>query len=293
MKIHDLVSNETTLTLKRDDGKSTTFYSVMPFGNNTISAGDDDGGLFVWDTRTPQEPIFSAYDCDQYISDIDGKFENRRLIVCTSGEGTLTAYDMRSKKMIEPQSELFEAGFQCVKLVDLNKKVVIGGEDGSVYVFNQNEWAHTSSKFSLGNDSQNRGKCSIDGIDVLPDNATFLVACSDGRIRALTLWPHQLMSETIVCKRKPLESIHVNPNLDRSEFVVCGENYINVLGYTEKDEDESDTGSENHGESGKTTPSAVSTDESDHDGAKQPLSGDSKSVKKLKANTDDYLNVFK
>lgn len=271
----------------------TTFYSVKPFGHNIISAGDDDGNIFLWDTRTPEEPIFSACDCDQYISDIDGNYENRKLVICTSGEGTLTAYDMRAKKMIEPQSELFEAGFQCVKLVDLNKKVVIGGEDGSVYVFNQNEWAHTSGKFSLGNDSQNRGKCSIDGLDMLADQSTFLVACSDGRMRALTLWPNQILSETIVCKRKPLESIHVNPNYSRPEIVICGENYIDVMEYKEKDAAESESESESHGESSKTTPSAVSTDESDHDNAQQQRAIEPKSTKKLKTNTDDYLNIFK
>lgn len=293
MKIHDLVSNETTLTLKRNDGKPTAFYSVMPFGNNIISAGDDDGGIFLWDARTPEEPVFSAYNCDQYISDIDGKYENRKLVVCTSGEGTLTAYDMRAKKMIEPQSELFEAGFQCVKLVDLNKKVVIGGEDGSIYVFNQNEWAHTSGKFDLGNDSRNRGKCSIDGLDMLSDESTFLVACSDGRMRTLTLWPHQVISETIVCKRAPLESIHVNPNHDKSEILVCGDEFLNVIEYKEKGEVESDAEDESRDEGSKITPLAVSTHESNHDKAEEQHTTEPKTTKKLKTNIDDYLNIFK
>lgn len=286
VKIHDLISNQTTHTLKRDDGKPTTFYSVTPFGNNIICAGDDDGGVFVWDTRTPEEPMFSSYDCEQYISDIDGKFEHRKLLVCTSGEGTLTAYDLRAKKMIEPQSELFEAGFQCVKLVDSNKKVVIGGEDGAIYVFNQNEWAHTSGKFAITSDTQNRGKCSIDSMDMLEDSSIFLFGCSDGRLRAVTLWPHRIMSETILCKRSSLESVHVNPKEDLSQIVVAGENHINIVSYEEKSDDESAE------EDQDKTKSIVSANTSDDIKMSNTEDDEASLKRKTKIDTDDYLNVF-
>lgn len=282
VKVHDLTSNQTTHTLRRDDDKTTTFYSVKPFGDNIISTGDDDGGIIVWDTRTPEKPIFTSNDCEQYISDIDGKFESRRLMVCTSGEGTLTAYDLRSNKMIEPQSELFEAGFQCVKLVDANKKVVVGGEDGAVYIFNHNEWAHTSGKFALSSDTYNRGKCSIDCLDLLNDNSTFLVGCSDGKMRALTLWPHQVISETVFCRQTSLESIHVNPNEGQSNFVICGENLINIVDYEDKSETSSD-------EDSLSESNKMSTAESNDAGA-DTMQEESK--QKLKTDTEDYLQVF-
>lgn len=266
MKIHDLTSDSTIHTLRRGEGATSSLYSVNPFSNNIISAGDDDGAVFVWDTRTPGEPIFSSQDCDQYISDIDGKYENRRLMLVTSGEGTLTAYDLRAKKMIEPQSELFEAGFQCMKLVEATKKVAIGAEDGAIYVFNHNEWAHTSGKFSIDNDAHNRGKCSIDCMEYIESSSTFLVGCSDGKLRALTLWPHQTIAETYLCRRSPLESIQLNPNGDLSQIVVCGENYINIVNIEEKD------------------------DESDDDGS---TSAESMEATGTKPETqDDYLNIF-
>lgn len=269
VRIHDLDEKKTIQSLKRDDDEKTTLYSVMPFGNNFICAGDDLGKLFVWDTRAPEKTVFSARDCEQYISDIDGRYENRK-IVCTSGEGTLTAYDLRANKMIVPQSELFEAGFQCVKLVDVNKKVVIGGEDGAIYVFNQNEWAHTSGKFAISDDTQNKGKCSIESIDVLPDSSEFLAACSDGRIRSLTLWPHQILSETVVCKRNSLDTMQVSPHKDKFEVVVGGDKYLNLVAYEEREE--------------------MDVDEVEEEEVEQKQ--ESKATHVVKVDTEDYLNVF-
>lgn len=286
VKVHDLDSNKTSHTLKRDDGKKVQFYSVKPFGHDIICAGDDDGGIFVWDTRTPEEPIFSAYDCEQYISDIDGKFETRRQMLCTSGEGTLTAYDLRAKKMIEPQSELFEAGFQCMKLDDDNKKVVIGGEDGALYVFNQNEWAHTSGKFAISSDLQNRGRCSIDCIDTIPESSIFLVGCSDGKMRSIRLWPHQVMSEKTLCKKSSLESIHVNPKSDQSRIVISGENFLNIVSYRETSDDESEAGSEKNDNSIEVDESAPNDDMGGSLGPAESRR------KELKTDTEDYLNVF-
>lgn len=286
VKVYDLASNETTCTLKRDDGKKVQFYSVKPFGHNIISSGDDDGGIFVWDKRTPNEPIFSAYDCEQYISDIDGKFETRRQMLCTSGEGTLTAYDLRAKKMIEPQSELFEAGFQCMKLDNDNKKVVIGGEDGALYVFNQNEWAHTSGKFAISSDVQNRGRCSIDCIDTIPGSSIYLVGCSDGKMRSIRLWPHQVISEKAFCGKSSLESIHVNQKSDRTQIVISGENLLNIVEYRERSDDESETCSEQTDTSDEDDGSVRNVEEQDS------LNQNPLRKKKFETDIEDYLNVF-
>lgn len=314
LKIHDLTSNQTVDTLKRNDELKSSFYAVKPIGTNLVAAGDDDGHVFVWDLRTPPgQVVLDAQNCDQYISDIDTKFETKKLMICTSGEGTLTAYDIRAMKMIEPQSELFEAGFQCVKLVDLNKKVVVGAEDGALYVFNQGEWANTSGKFAISSDKRNRGRCSIDCLDLLP-TGQFLAGCSDGRVRSLTLWPQQILSETSFCKRSPIESIHVSPVGGKSEFVVSGGEYLNIVEFEEKtlqnedvDDDESDEDSDESDDESEDTdyakPSAV---HADPDLAESDKSEESNVANKNKApdneqnqnkkfkedNDEDYLNLF-
>lgn len=303
-KVHDLISNQTTHTLRREDGNSTKLYSVRPFGSNIVAAGDDDGGIFLWDLRTPENTIFSSCDCEQYISDIDGKYESRKLIVCTSGEGTLTAYDMRAKKMLEPQSELFEAGFQCVKLIEANKKVVIGGEDGAIYVFNQNEWAHTSGKFAISSDVQNRGKCSIDCLDILPDNSTFVVGCSDGKMRSLTLWPHEILTEKVFCKRSSIESLHVRPSAISSQIVLTGEDYLNIINFKEREADddaelEITQTDETLSESSKTASAvgAISKEGTSTERASENKNENEnatgKAQKRLKPSNEDYLDIFK
>lgn len=303
VKVYDLASEKTIHTLKRDDDKTSTFYSVLPLAHELVCAGDDDGHLVAWDTRTPEKPVFSAHDCEQYISDMDGRHEGRRLLVCTSGEGTLTAYDMRAHKMIEPQSELFETGFQCVRLVESTKKVVIGGEDGAVYVFNQNEWGHTSGKFAFGDDLQNRGKCSIDCMDMLSDECEFLLGCSDGKLRSIGLWPHRIFNELTVCKRASIEAIHVNPRKDRSELVVCGENHLNIISFVEKDEENGEAASEDSNDdddddSATTNTSQESSSASSHtaETGNEADKGDESEqsrAKRQKISDEDYLNIFK
>lgn len=284
VKIHDIESDETISTLKRNDDKKSTFYSISTFGDSIICVGDDDGGLFVWDPRAQQEPIFSSFDCEQYISDIDGRYEAKKTIVCTSGEGTLTAYDLRNYKMIEPQSELFEAGFQCVKWTD--KKIVVGGEDGAVYVFNQNEWAHTSGKFAICDDSQNRGKCSIDALDSALEGSIFLGACSDGRVRAFTLWPHKLISENVFCKKRPLESLQVDEN--KSRIVISGDEYLSLVSYSENDQlgTENDNSDDDSSESDAVSPERTKANHA------APQNEPSKSSSEKMELDGDYLNLF-
>lgn len=227
VKVYDLETNTSTYKLIRDDDLKTSFYSLKSLANNFIAAGDDDGHLMVWDTRTSNnKPLFKASDCDQYISDIDAQYEGRRLIVCTSGEGTLTAYDMRNRKMIEPQSELFEAGFQCLRLDNLHKKVIVGGEDCALYIFNQDEWAHTSDKFALARN------CNIECLDMNSESLIF-AGCSDGRVRVARLWPHIIISSYRA--RAPIDSVQAHSELQ--QLIACGENYLNVINYEEVEED--------------------------------------------------------
>lgn len=294
VKVHDLNTNQTTHTLKPAELK-TQFYSMDILNNDMVCAGDDDGRFLVWDLRTPGEPVFTAKECDQYISDIDDRYEAKKLVACTSGEGTLTAWDLRQLKMIEPQSELFEAGFQCLRFTH-NKKIVIGGEDGAIYVFNQGEWAHTSGKFAISDDTRNRGKCSIDALEILPTNdSMFLVACSDGKLRSLTLWPHTILSEKTLCNKSALESLHFNNN---SQLVVCGDNHIQVVNCEESEEVEEDDSSEASKSSSDMSNEEDDTNETGQaKGDKVKMnksSGETKhESKRPKLDTDDYLNVFK
>lgn len=288
IKVYDLESQTTSLKLKRESGNSTSLYSLTPFGNNIISAGDDDGGIFVWDTRSPDRVIFQSHDCEQYISDIDGIYETRRLLICTSGEGTLTAYDLRAMKMIEPQSELFDTGFQCLKLLSANKKIVVGAEDGAVYIFNQNEWGNTSGKHAITDDARNRGKCSIDCLEVVEDDSVFLAGCSDGKLRAFSLWPYNLLTEGLFCKRRSLESIHKHPNKDT--LIVCGENYMNFIDYTigQEDSDEGEPPEAEISQGDQPTASDPS-----HGQKRCGASSDEQNLaKKAATNQEDYLNLF-
>lgn len=238
VKIYDLATSTNKFMLKRNDDKNARFYSILLFDSSLVCAGDDEGEFFMWDTRTEGDrPVMQAKKCDQYISDMDAD-RNKKIVMCTSGDGTLTAFDVRMKKMIEPQSELFEAGFQCLKYMELNEKVVVGGEDGSLYVFKNGEWGYTREKVPVTTLARSRGKsCSVDCIDIL-SGTSIIVGCSDGRLRALNLYPHKILKESIISHKISVEALHVNPNLNI--IATCDENMINLIDYVEDADEDND-----------------------------------------------------
>jgi hypothetical protein len=106
-----------------------------------------------------------------------------------------------------------------------------------------------------------------------------------------------VLTENILCKRNSLDTIHVNPHGDKPEIVAVGDKYINLVSYEEKSDDEEELKSseasssdelsdadegEDEEKEQKQQPSRRTSDD------KEPTNG----TKKLKASTDDYLNIF-
>lgn len=70
--------------------------------------------LQVWDTRT-RACTMELKECEEFISDmaID---KNHKLLLATSGEGTLTVFNIRQKKLLL-QSELFDSEMLSLAIV--------------------------------------------------------------------------------------------------------------------------------------------------------------------------------
>lgn len=62
----------------------------------------------VWDKRrATQSPVVEFKKIDEFVSCMITD-SGSRLLVCTSGEGTLTAFNLRAKKMDSQVSQLYD-----------------------------------------------------------------------------------------------------------------------------------------------------------------------------------------
>jgi len=75
--------------------ENSKIYSLLVIDQYLLCCGDDTGRFRVWDYRVDRGTAMDLKECDDYISDLDID-SNKRIVVAASGEGTLTAFNIRS-----------------------------------------------------------------------------------------------------------------------------------------------------------------------------------------------------
>ncbi|KAF9256010.1 WD40 repeat-like protein [Marasmius fiardii PR-910] len=102
-----------------------------------FSTGDDDGVIKLWDPRK-KESIRTYNHHFDYITDFLWLQDTKHL-VSTSGDGTLSVLDIRSKKT-EPFAQSEDQEDELLSLVSIKggTKVIVGTQIGVLSVFNRN-----------------------------------------------------------------------------------------------------------------------------------------------------------
>ena len=100
--------------------------------------------LQVWDLRR-NESVMAVQECEDFISDMAIDSRNR-LLLATSGDGTLTSYDIRHHKH-KLTSENCDAEMLSLGVVKEARKVVCGTGDGVLNIFNWNEFGNICDRF--------------------------------------------------------------------------------------------------------------------------------------------------
>ena len=227
LKLLDLNSGQ---VIRKIDNDGQKIYSLLVIDNYLLCCGDDNGCFKVWDYRVDRGIHMEAYECDQYISDLDTD-DNKRVVLATSGEGTLSAFNIRAKRM-DHQSELFDAGFQSVRYMQSKGKVVVGAEDGAINIFNVNEWGNISDRFPIrGNTTRAQGFCSIDNIELINDDV-LVVGSSDGKLRAINILPNKVIEEILSCE-SGIECLDVNQITQK--IVASYDNVLRFYKYNQVD----------------------------------------------------------
>ncbi|KAH7928381.1 WD40 repeat-like protein [Leucogyrophana mollusca] len=178
---------------------------LMP---HMFSTGDDDGVVKLWDPRKPDDIRGYTHHFD-FISDFLW-LEDKKQLVTTSGDGTLSVIDVRGKKS-EPfaQSEDQEDELLSIVSIKSGSKVVVGTQTGILSIFNRSHgWGDCVDRVP-GHPQ------SIDALCTLPSSypsshSTILTGSSDGLLRAVQLFPTKLLGVVADHGSFPIERIAVD-----------------------------------------------------------------------------------
>jgi len=176
-----------TVSLTYAKAHKSPIYSMHSINENVFATGDDDGAVKIWDKRRSNPvPVIEFKEIDEFVSCMTTD-DNARLLLCTSGEGTLTAFNTRAKKM-EGQSEVYPSEMNTVGIIrqDSGKtKVLAGLGNGMMYIFDWKSFGYHSDAFG---DHPSAINCLI------PITENYVVTgCDDGKLRAISLFPHRFL----------------------------------------------------------------------------------------------------
>ncbi|KAI0634224.1 WD40 repeat-like protein [Trametes polyzona] len=235
---------------------------------NLLASGDDDGVIKLWDPRKPDAVRQYTHHFD-FISDFMW-LDDKKQLVATSGDGTLSVMDVRSKKM-EPiaQSEDQEDELLSILPIKGGQKVVVGTQLGILSIFNRKSgWGDCVDRIP-GHPQ------SIDALCAIPSHypnahSTILTGSSDGLLRAVQLLPTKLLGVIADHGEFPIERIAVDMGGEGRWVGSAGhEEVLKLTDLKEVFEDEDEEDGDGQEEDEDSDAEGGSGDEEDEEEGKQ------------------------
>ncbi|RDB23698.1 WD repeat-containing protein JIP5 [Hypsizygus marmoreus] len=219
---------------------------LMPW---LLSTGDDDGVIKLWDPRQRECTRTYTQHFD-YITDFLW-LDDKKQLVATSGDGTLSVMDVRSKKP-EPfaQSEDQEDELLSIVAIKGGTKVVVGTQIGILSIFNR------SSGWGDCVDRVPGHPHSIDALCALPSSlpnvdttSTILTGSSDGFVRAVQVLPTKLLGVVADHGDWPVERIAIGGGTSQLTLEGGGVDKTGgkVGGQTDEDKEWEEARNQRHG----------------------------------------------
>lgn len=172
--------------LKRfwDNAHEEPIYTMTVLDENLLASGDEEGTVRLWDLRVKgSEPVFSLKEVEDYITSIVSNVQ-KKLLVCTSGDGYMTTFNITAKKMLV-QSEPYEEELTCAGIYRNESKLVVGSSKGNFYTFNWGEFGYHNDAFS--------GPLSPISFMIPITERIAITAGEEGVIRAMHLVPGRIL----------------------------------------------------------------------------------------------------
>ncbi|KAK6915233.1 WD40 repeat, partial [Dillenia turbinata] len=164
---------------------------------STIASGDDGGCIKVWDTRQRSNcNTFKAHE--EYISDITYASDSMRLLG-TSGDGTLSVYDIRKNK-VQAQSEFSEDELLSVVIMKNGRKVILGTQNGNLLLYSWGSFEDCSDRFIALSPN------SVDALLKL-DEDRVITGSGNGLISLVGILPNRIIQPIAEHSEYPVERL--------------------------------------------------------------------------------------
>nr|A8NZM5.2 RecName: Full=WD repeat-containing protein JIP5 [Coprinopsis cinerea okayama7\ len=180
--------------------------SLMPW---VVATGDDDGTVKLWDPRK-RDSVKTYTQHFDYISDFLW-LDDKKQLVATSGDGTLSVMDVRAKEpKVVAQSEDQEDDLLSIVAIKSAQKILVGTQLGILSVFNRKKgWGDCVDRIP-GHPLSIDTLCNIP--DDIPDTdptSTVLTGSSDGFVRVVQILPTKFLGVVADHGEFPVERIAV------------------------------------------------------------------------------------
>ncbi|XP_031840230.1 WD repeat-containing protein 55 homolog [Nomia melanderi] len=178
-----MLTDVQTEKLKRvyENAHDEPIYTMTVIGEHMFATGDDDGVVKLWDLRQAGNvPVFSIKKMEDYVSSIITNREGKYL-VCGSGDGSLTTFNILGKKL-HVQSEEYDEELTCLGLFKNETKILVGTSKGKMYIYNWGEFGLHSDEFPSVT------KKAINCMVPITENVV-ITGGEDGMLRATSLFP--------------------------------------------------------------------------------------------------------
>ncbi|VDC00976.1 unnamed protein product [Peniophora sp. CBMAI 1063] len=177
-----------------------------------LATGDDDGVIKLWDPRIlsdASKPTREYTHHFDFVSDFLW-LEDKKQLVATSGDGTLSVMDVRAKK-IEPFAHSEDQEDELLSILPIRgaTKFVVGTQLGVLSIFSrQKGWGDCVDRIP-GHPH------SVDALCALPSSYpsstnTILTGSSDGLLRVVELFPTKLVGVVADHGEWPIERIKID-----------------------------------------------------------------------------------
>lgn len=162
-----------------------------------VATGDDDGVVKIWDTQKlaledVESPLRSYVHHTDYISDFCW-LEDKKHLVATSGDGTLSVMDVRSTKATPlAQSEDQEDELLSIVPIKGGKRLAVGTQLGPITIFDRKRGYGDCIDRFLGHPHSVETLAVISGGSQLTQDVV-ATGSSDGLIRVVQLLPSKFL----------------------------------------------------------------------------------------------------
>ncbi|EUC61358.1 WD repeat protein JIP5, putative [Rhizoctonia solani AG-3 Rhs1AP] len=201
--IHVIDTSTGKLVREQAEAHESAINCVTRF-MSMLATGDDNGVIKLWDPRQIS-PIRSYTHHFDFISDFLW-FQDKKQLVVTSGDGTLSVVDVRSSK-VEPFAQSEDQDDELLSLVSIKdgKKVAVGTQTGIISIWDRGKgWGDCV-------DRMKGHPHSVDALAKLSEDV-IVTGSSDGLVRVVQVLPNKLLGVIADHGTFPIERLRTDRN---------------------------------------------------------------------------------